>query len=89
MLYYHLWPPRLYHIFQQYLIKGTIFGKNVLNIKCVLIFFTTSFETVLILRRIEREIIKVRMFSCNTHYSCQILTKFENFWTEFRKIHKY
>jgi hypothetical protein len=27
ILYYHLWPARLYHIVPLYLIKGTIFGK--------------------------------------------------------------
>ena len=30
LLYCRLWPVRLYHIFQHYLIKGKIFGKKVL-----------------------------------------------------------
>jgi hypothetical protein len=32
--YCHLWPVRLYNIFPRYLINGTIFGKELLNIKC-------------------------------------------------------
>jgi hypothetical protein len=35
-LYCHLWPVWLYQIVPHYPINGTIFGKNVLNIKCVL-----------------------------------------------------
>ena len=37
----HLWPVWLYHIFLHYLINGTIFGENLLNIKYILIFCTT------------------------------------------------
>jgi len=37
-LYCHLWPARLYWFFAHYLIKGTIFEKNLLNIKCVFWF---------------------------------------------------
>ena len=33
--YFHLWPLWLHHIFRHYLINGTIFGKKLLNIKCV------------------------------------------------------
>ena len=37
----HLWPVRLYNIFAHYLPNGTIFKKKMLlNIKCVLIFYT-------------------------------------------------
>jgi hypothetical protein len=31
ILYCHLWPVRLYHIFPHYLINGTIFGKEVIE----------------------------------------------------------
>ena len=42
LLYCHLWPVRLYHIFPHYLIKGTIFGNNLIEHKiCVLILSTT------------------------------------------------
>jgi hypothetical protein len=40
VLYCHLWPVQLYHIFQYYLINGTIFGKNLFNKKRVWIFYT-------------------------------------------------
>jgi hypothetical protein len=38
--YCHLRPLWLHHIFRHYLINGTIFGKKVLNIKCVFWFST-------------------------------------------------
>jgi len=43
--------------FPLYLINGKIFEKKILNIKCVLIS-TFSSETFLILRRIDRDMIK-------------------------------
>jgi len=33
--YYNLCPDQLYNIFPHYLINGTIFGKKLLNTKCV------------------------------------------------------
>ena len=38
ILWRHLWPRSFHHIFRHYLINGTIFGKKLLNIKCVLLF---------------------------------------------------
>jgi hypothetical protein len=35
VLYCHLWPVWQHHVFSHYFINGTIFGKNLLNIKCV------------------------------------------------------
>jgi hypothetical protein len=35
VLYCHLWPVRLYHIFPHDLKKGTIFGTSLLNVKYV------------------------------------------------------
>jgi hypothetical protein len=55
----HLWPARLYHIFPHYLINGTIFGKTLLNITCVLIFSTNLPGKCLILRRIKLHMIKM------------------------------
>ena len=56
--YCHLWPVRLYNIFPHYLINGTIFGKKLLNIKCVFWFSLQILsETFLILRRIQCDII--------------------------------
>ena len=41
VIYCHLWPVRLYHIFIHYLIKSIISGRRLLRIKCVLILSTT------------------------------------------------
>jgi hypothetical protein len=58
VLYCHLWPVWLYHIFIHYLINSTILGKKLLNIKCVFRFYLQILsETFLILRRIQRDII--------------------------------
>jgi hypothetical protein len=38
VLYWHMWPVWLYHIFQQYLMNGLIFGQTLLNIKHVFCF---------------------------------------------------
>jgi len=64
--YCHLWPVRLYTIFPQYLINGTIKKKKketLLNVKCVF-WFSLQFlsETFLILRRIHRDTV------CPTRY---------------------
>jgi hypothetical protein len=87
VLYCHLWPVRLYHIFPHYLINGTIFGKKLLNIKCAFWFSLQLLsETFLILRRIQRDII------INVHRSSRkvpvILVRFQWTWislTDFRK----
>jgi len=52
ILYCHMWPVWVYHIFPLYLQYGTIFGEKLLNIKCVLILSTALSVTFLILRRI-------------------------------------
>jgi hypothetical protein len=77
--YCHLWPVQLYKLFSYYLIKGTIFGKRSLNVKCVLIFSPTVSETFLILRRIERDMIKksILVFMYSTGYCCHIAMKLE------------
>jgi len=64
-----------------YLVIGTIFDKNVFNIKCVfLLFLELSSKTFLLLRRIQRNIIKIytalHVTYC-TCYSRQILIKLE------------
>ena len=38
VLYRHLWLVWLYHIFPHYLKNGAIFGKLLLNTKCVFLF---------------------------------------------------
>ena len=41
--YCHLWPTRLYNTVTHYPTNGTTFGKTLLNIKCVIWFFSTAF----------------------------------------------
>ena len=57
--YYHLCPAPLCTIFPHYLINAKIFGKKLLNTNCVF-WFSLQFltETFLILKRIQRDIIK-------------------------------
>jgi hypothetical protein len=57
--YCHLWPALLHNVFPHYLIKDMIFGKKLLNTKCV-IWFTLQLlsETFLNLRRNEGDMIK-------------------------------
>ena len=57
------------HIFRHYLINDKIFGKKLLNIKCVFRFFLQLlFETFLIIKRIQRDIvINEKMSSCKAH----------------------
>jgi hypothetical protein len=59
--YCHLWPALLYNFFTHYLKHGTFFEKrNVTEHKmCVLIVFINLSETFLILRRIERDMVKL------------------------------
>jgi hypothetical protein len=60
--YCHLWPAPLYFIFPHYLIKGTIFQKELLNKhrkKCESIFsLQISSEAFFILRRTEQDKMK-------------------------------
>ena len=66
-----LWPAPLYCIFPYYLLNGTILGKKLLNVKCVLLFSLQLLsETFLILRRNERDMIKnVYWSSCTAPFS--------------------
>jgi hypothetical protein len=66
VLYCHQWPVWLYDIFSHYLINGTIFGKMLVSIKCVVLFSVELLsETFFILRRIERDnTVTVHRSSC-------------------------
>ena len=58
LLYCHLQPLSLYHVFPHNLTNSTIFGKKVIESKmCVLIFFITLSGTFLILRRIQLDVV--------------------------------
>jgi len=65
--YCHLWPVWLYHFIPQCFINGTVFGKVLLNIKCLFWFSSKLLsETFIILRRIQQDIIiNVLRSSCN------------------------
>jgi hypothetical protein len=69
VLYSHLWSVRLYRIFSQHLINGTIFEKKkvVKQNVCFGFFLQRLSETFLILRKIQRDIIidvQVHRASC-------------------------
>ena len=77
---YCLPPLWLHHIFGQYLINGTIFGK-IMNIKCAFWFsLQILFETFLILRRVQRDI----NIYVNTS-SCKVPVIFVGFVDKFSK----
>ena len=60
LLYCHLRLVCLYRIFPQYLINGTVFGKDVLKTKCVSWFSLQLLSEKLVLlslRRLERDMI--------------------------------
>jgi hypothetical protein len=87
VLYCHLWPVWLHHIFPHYLIKGKIFRQTFLIIKSVFWFHIQHFsKTLFILNRNERYItINVHMSSCKIPF---ILVRFEwnlNFLERFKK----
>jgi hypothetical protein len=68
-------------LFRHYFVNGTIFGKRLLNIKCVFLFsLQLLFEIILIIRTIQRDvIINVKTSSCRVAV----------FSTEFRIKLKY
>ena len=78
-------------IFFHKISKAVRFSKKGTEHKmCVLIFCTTLSLTFLILRRIERDVIKnVYWFSCKVSVIIVILYEAWGFSTDFRKILKY
>jgi hypothetical protein len=84
---YSLFPLWLHHIFRHYLINVTIFGKKSVNIKCVFWFpLQRLFETFLILRRNQRDIVinfkSLHIFVIFVGFSQNL-----NFWRQtFEKV---
>jgi hypothetical protein len=90
--YCHLRPVLLYHIFPRDLINGTIFGKTLLNIKCVLGWFSLQLlhEKFFTLRRIELVvIINVLRFLYKLPVILVIFNETRIFSKDFRKILKH
>ena len=87
-LYCHLWYVWLYHIFPQYLIKGTIFEKKI-NIKYVFWFFlqhTRVSENFLTLRKIQLDnSINILRYSCKYQLFLSDFNQIWNFSIDFRK----
>ena len=74
--YCHLGPLQFYYIFPRYLINSTIFGKQLLNIKCVFFSLQLLSEAYLIRRRKEQDMIK------NVH---GVHAKYPLFWHDLMK----
>ena len=78
VLYCHLWPLWLHHIFRRYLVNGTIFGGgNTEHKMCVLIFSTTFIWNI---SRFRKNLSKYfhnyeNVFMWSTPYPCRILMK--------------
>jgi hypothetical protein len=71
---------RLYHIFPHYLTNDTIFGENLLNIKCVFCFRLQILSEIILIQKKNKAMhyhkcIYVLMY--RTTFSCQILMKRE------------
>jgi hypothetical protein len=79
----------LYQKFPHYLINGTIFGKMLLNTKCVFWFYLKLLsETFLILRRIQRDIIINVYWSWGKAPSILVRLQWNFLRMFFEKIHK-
>jgi hypothetical protein len=82
VLYCHLWPVWLCHIFPHYLINDS-FWKKLLNIKCVLIFSTTFVWNISHSKNNAARYHKCHRYSHKVCYSCQSLIKLEFSWQIF------
>ena len=91
VLYCRPWPVGLCQIFTHYFIKGAIFEKKALNMKCAFWFSLQLLsETFLIPRRIQRDAV-VYVHSHHLKYPL-FLSYFSQTWifsTDFRKMFKF
>jgi len=85
--YCHLSPAPLYYIFPNFLINGTIFERNFLNKKCGFWFsLQLLYQTFLILRRNERDMIKgIHWSSCKSSVILVGFSRKMNFLNRFSK----
>ena len=88
-LYCHLWPVPLYYIFPTYLARGGLSEKKVIEYK-MCVFLQHFFETFLILRRTERDAIKMNIILLVKYplFSSDF-TETSILSTDFRKTLKY
>jgi hypothetical protein len=80
VLYCHLWPVRLYHIFPHYFTNCTILGKKVIEHKtCVFIFSAIFVWNISHSKNNSARYYHrcTQVFMQSTRYFCQILTKLE------------
>jgi hypothetical protein len=92
ILWRHLWPFSLHHIFSTFSHKRCEFLKTVIEHKmCVLIFYTTSVWNISHSKKNSaRYCYKCEIiFMYSTHYSCRILIKRETPRQIFEKKFKY
>jgi hypothetical protein len=85
--YCHLWPNWFHHIFPHYFLNGAILGKNALSTKHVSwLPLQRLSETLLILIRTERDMIKKMYIGVHVKYTL-FLSKFNqtNFLDRFSK----
>jgi hypothetical protein len=90
LLFCHLWPVRLYHVFPQYLINGTIFGSKLLTIK---FFFYFRYRFVWNIAHSKNNSARychkrTDVIIQSIRYFCQILTKLE-FSRQIVETHSY
>jgi hypothetical protein len=85
--YYHPWLAWLYTVFPHYLTSGTIFVKKVIEHKmCILSLSTILSEPFLILRRLERDMIKNYI---GLRVNCRLfLSDFKVTWICFDRFSK-
>ena len=89
ILWRHLWPLNLHHIFQHYLINGTIFGKKITERKiCILILSSTFIWNISrSTNTLARYCHKCKnVFMRSTRYLCRILMKLEFSRHIFEKV---
>jgi hypothetical protein len=88
ILYCHLWPVWLYHIFSTLSHKRHVFRKKVIEHKMYVLIFSTNF--VWNISHSKKNSVRyyhkcTQVFMWSTRYSCQILMKLESSWQIFEK----
>ena len=87
---FYLWPVWLHRIIPHYLITAQFSEKkNVLNIKCVSIFYNLNMKSFSFQKKFSEELSQIHIgLNVKSRYSCQILNKL-NFLSAFLKLLKF